>query len=435
MELDLTRCNSLTAESFTLVATRCKKLKELKLRECRIVNETIKEISENLHWLKVLDLRECLLISTFGDLPNGCPYIETLLLEGCEHISDIENIAQFCALKRLNLSKCKRVTDLTIKLIEEGCPSLQLLELGTNKTSDTAIEILRKSRSDISIIIQSNLISTSSGNITTEATPKTVKSAMRSLMYDLKHIETNPLPLVSAYPLEGDMFIWHGNLVGPENTPYAGGIFHIELKFPRTYPQDSPSATILCPLPHPHVTNGKICMDLLSDYSSYFQNMDAQNKGEKSTGWSSAYSVQTLLLQLQAFLMELDDAHGPIDIYLSQIPDAIKYSKTFECKTCSHKPGHPWPSIIATSDATTKGKISELDLIRQELVCYHSRISFTEDILGLGVSVERNPRGNIKNISSPLELLSQTAFKEGVRKSIMNDMEFSYWLPVCMLFY
>jgi hypothetical protein len=178
-----------------------------------------------------------------------------------------------------------------------------------------------------------------------------------------------------------------------ENTPYAGGIFHIELKFPRSYPQDSPSATILCPLPHPHVTNGKICMDLLSDYASYFQNMDAQNK-EKATGWSSAYSVQTLLLQLQgkfqvekyisklavAFLMELDDGHGPVEQYLSQIPEAIKYSKTFECKTCPHKPGLPWPSIIASPQAS-QGKISELDMIRQELVCYHSRVSFTEDIL------------------------------------------------------
>ena len=55
--------------------------------------------------------------------------------------------------------------------------------------------------------------------------------------------------------------------VGPENTPYWRGLFHIELRFPTTYPSNSPSATVLTPLPHPHVhANGKICLDMLSDF-------------------------------------------------------------------------------------------------------------------------------------------------------------------------
>jgi ubiquitin-protein ligase len=40
-------------------------------------------------------------------------------------------------------------------------------------------------------------------------------SAIRTLMRDLKEIEKNPLPLVSALPLEDNMFIWHCNLKGP----------------------------------------------------------------------------------------------------------------------------------------------------------------------------------------------------------------------------
>jgi hypothetical protein len=40
-------------------------------------------------------------------------------------------------------------------------------------------------------------------------------SAIRALMRDLKEIEKNPLPLVSALPLEDNMFIWHCNLKGP----------------------------------------------------------------------------------------------------------------------------------------------------------------------------------------------------------------------------
>ena len=52
--------------------------------------------------------------------------------------------------------------------------------------------------------------------------------------------------------------------------------------------------------------HGKICMDILSDYGSYFKNIDAlQVKSKDKTGpvgWSSAYTVQTLLLQLQGLV-------------------------------------------------------------------------------------------------------------------------------------
>jgi hypothetical protein len=141
----------------------------------------------------------------------------------------------------LGLIRCKRITgnynrklnhllsaDLTLKLIEVGCPSLKLITLGNNKTSDTgtlhskytflhrlAVDLLRTARPDLNVTIHSSLASSMSGTIPVEVTPRTVKSAMRSLMYDLKQIEMHPLPFVSAHPLEGDMFIWHGNLVGP----------------------------------------------------------------------------------------------------------------------------------------------------------------------------------------------------------------------------
>ena len=62
----------------------------------------------------------------------------------------------------------------------------------------------------------------------------------------------------------------HANLLGPEDTPYESGIFHIKLTFPPTYPNDSPSATMITYLPHPHVIDGRICLDLLSDYQGYF---------------------------------------------------------------------------------------------------------------------------------------------------------------------
>jgi hypothetical protein len=82
--------------------------------------------------------------------------------------------------------------------------------------------------------------------------------------------------------------------------------------------------------------------------------------------------------------------------------------------------------------------ITEVDIIREELKCFYSRISFSEDILGIGIHIRRNYKtGVIEEIMSPLDLLSYTAFKEGVRETVYGferhskKATFTHWLPLC----
>jgi hypothetical protein len=44
----------------------------------------------------------------------------------------------------------------------------------------------------------------------------------------------------------------------------------------------------------------KICLDLFSDFKSYFSSVDSENRPKYPTGWSPAYTVYTILLQLQS---------------------------------------------------------------------------------------------------------------------------------------
>lgn len=41
----------------------------------------------------------------------------------------------------------------------------------------------------------------------------------------------------------------------------------------------------------------------------------------------------------------------------------------------------------------------------------------------------------IDSLDTPLEILSFSAFQEGIRTSIANDMNFTYWLPLCTIFF
>ena len=40
--------------------------------------------------------------------------------------------------------------------------------------------------------------------------------------------------------LENSLFLWHGNLRGPKDTPYEGGVFHLEIEIPENYPNSPP---------------------------------------------------------------------------------------------------------------------------------------------------------------------------------------------------
>jgi ubiquitin-conjugating enzyme E2 D/E len=152
--------------------------------------------------------------------------------------------------------------------------------------------------------------------------------AQRRLIKDLEEIENEKIPTVgvTARPLETDLFTWHANIRGPEETPYAGGVFHLELKFPQSYPNHPPTIRIFNNIPHPNVFGGYICLDIL-------QQVDA--KAEEGGGWTSAYSVQSILTQLQSFLFE-ETLTGSKEKTEMEIKKAVKDANSFKCNGCKH---------------------------------------------------------------------------------------------------
>lgn len=121
-------------------------------------------------------------------------------------------------------------------------------------------------------------------------------NSARRLQKDFKELEDSQIPLfgVSARPLSSSLYVWHGNLRGPEGTVFEGGVFHIELTFPQDYPVSPPAIKLFTPMAHPNVLgNVSICLDILDkDQKQIYQ------------GWTSAYTVETVLIQLQSFLFE-----------------------------------------------------------------------------------------------------------------------------------
>eukprot|EP01022_Parablepharisma_sp_SALTPOND_P003502 TRINITY_DN1141_c0_g1_i1.p1 TRINITY_DN1141_c0_g1~~TRINITY_DN1141_c0_g1_i1.p1 ORF type:complete len:1379 (+),score=244.39 TRINITY_DN1141_c0_g1_i1:5896-10032(+) len=258
----------------------------------------------------------------------------------------------------------------------------------------------------------------------TLATKKSQPYALRRLMKDLQEIERNQIPTVgvTARPQSDNMYIWHANLRGPEGTPYEGGVFHLIMNFSTKYPHQPPTITLSTPIPHPCVSGNVVKLDML----------DSSRKGVYE-GWTSGYSVLSILIQLQSFLFEV-----PADYKdkLPQIREAVKKANDLVLPEVGHKgPLSPWPAFTSREKENDpnsyKIKKSEKELILDELVCFHTKLPITETHLGVGVSIARLPRtAEIRSVEPTLDLLSLKAYmKEGVRNSLDN-ISFTHWLPL-----
>eukprot|EP01080_Neovahlkampfia_damariscottae_P009768 gene9768-2095_t len=64
-----------------------------------------------------------------------------------------------------------------------------------------------------------------------------------------------------------NLFKWDTIISGPENTPYEGGEFKLEIEFPPAYPFKPPKVTFKTKIYHCNINskNGNICVDLLKD--------------------------------------------------------------------------------------------------------------------------------------------------------------------------
>lgn len=104
---------------------------------------------------------------------------------------------------------------------------------------------------------------------------------------ELSRLFSDPVPGITVSPYNNNIRYLDVLISGPEQSPFEGGVFRLELFLPEEYPMSPPKVRFLTKIYHPNIDSiGRICLDILKDK------------------WSPALQIRTIVLSIQALLSE-----------------------------------------------------------------------------------------------------------------------------------
>jgi ubiquitin-conjugating enzyme E2 N len=145
----------------------------------------------------------------------------------------------------------------------------------------------------------------------------------RRIVKETQRLLSEPAPGISATPYQDNLRYFNVIIQGPQQSPYEGGIFKLELFLTEDYPMAPPKVRFLTKIYHPNIDRlGRICLDILKDK------------------WSPALQIRTVLLSIQALL----SAPNPDDPLANDVAEAWKTNEQNAVNTAKQ-----WTQTYATA--------------------------------------------------------------------------------------
>ncbi|XP_059476252.1 uncharacterized protein LOC132197166 [Neocloeon triangulifer] len=107
------------------------------------------------------------------------------------------------------------------------------------------------------------------------------------LRTEIKSMRQDPQEGIQAIPLDRGCCHWIASILGPQGSPYSGGIFYLYLQIPYSYPMHPPLVRFVTKIFHPNVSrHGDVGIDLIHH------------------NWSLAMTVVKVLISVQSLLTD-----------------------------------------------------------------------------------------------------------------------------------
>ena len=132
--------------------------------------------------------------------------------------------------------------------------------------------------------------------------------AIKYVSADLRQFNDDPPENISAGPINNnDLLHWQATIMGPDDSPYEGGIFFLNIKFPSDYRFKPPKFTFTTKIYHPNInSNGSISLDIIMDQ------------------WSPALKISKILISISSLLSD-PNPDDPINFEAANLYKKNKY--------------------------------------------------------------------------------------------------------------
>lgn len=121
-------------------------------------------------------------------------------------------------------------------------------------------------------------------------------TSKKRILKEMQELSNEEYNSITAGPVSDDnIFQWSATIVGPKGSPYEGGVFVMNINFPKNYPFKPPQVTFQTKIFHPNISSsGSICLDILQSQ------------------WSPALTITKTLLSISSLLTD-PNPDDPLD--------------------------------------------------------------------------------------------------------------------------
>jgi ubiquitin-conjugating enzyme E2 D/E len=138
--------------------------------------------------------------------------------------------------------------------------------------------------------------------------------ALKYVTRCLLRMQKSPPSFYTFAPIEdGNLCELLGSFLGPIESPYENGIFHVRMQLSNNFPMEPPQCWFITKVYHPNIDEkGAICLDILT-----------------ANIWSPALSLEPLLVSICS-LLDSPDTNDPLmpDIVRQLIADRAAFEYT-----------------------------------------------------------------------------------------------------------
>eukprot|EP00299_Pterocystis_sp_00344_P009854 c4279_g1_i1.p1 GENE.c4279_g1_i1~~c4279_g1_i1.p1 ORF type:complete len:515 (+),score=108.45 c4279_g1_i1:37-1545(+) len=145
-------------------------------------------------------------------------------------------------------------------------------------------------------------------------------AAVKRILKEYESFVANPASGWSASVSADDPHFWKATMMGPQSTPYEGGVWQLYVQFPNDYPFKPPKVRYLTPIYHCNINNdGGVCLDILKD------------------AWSPALTINKIFLSLSSLLTD-PNPHDALDAFKAQVllTDKSRYEQEIKAHTAKY---------------------------------------------------------------------------------------------------